>query len=175
MEAEQRRLREVEEELGNGLIQLREKLHKQEVKKQLRENFTKTHISRCLQWRKKFSKQRKSWRWKHIIDMNTCFEKMKVKRISFVLWHSYIYVKEGRMLLIHNIFSNSETCPRQRGGEQKEDWEWGFSFFQFLVQLFVAGGITGDKSCRCGGRGIYLFIIVQFSDCLILVVSIWSK
>ena len=32
MEAEQRRLREVEEELGNGLIQLREKLHKQEVK-----------------------------------------------------------------------------------------------------------------------------------------------
>ena len=62
MEAEQRRLREVEEELGNGLIQLREKIHKQEVKKQLRENFTKTHISRCLQWRKKFSKQRKSWR-----------------------------------------------------------------------------------------------------------------
>ena len=46
MEAEQRRLREVEEELGNGLIQLREKLHKQEVKKLLRENFTKTHISR---------------------------------------------------------------------------------------------------------------------------------
>ena len=46
MEAEQRRLREVEEELGNGLIQLREKIHKQEVKKQLRENFTKTHISR---------------------------------------------------------------------------------------------------------------------------------
>ena len=39
MEAEQRRLREVEEELGNGLIQLREKLHKQEVKKLLRENF----------------------------------------------------------------------------------------------------------------------------------------
>ena len=31
LEAEQRRLREVEEELGNGLIMLREKLHRQEV------------------------------------------------------------------------------------------------------------------------------------------------
>ena len=60
MEAEQRRLREVEEELGNGLIQLREKLHKQEVKKTIERKVYKN--SRCLQWRKKFSKQRKSWR-----------------------------------------------------------------------------------------------------------------
>ena len=28
----------------------------------------------------------------------------------------------------HNISLNSETCPCQRGGEQKEDWEWGFLF-----------------------------------------------
>ena len=41
MEAEQRRLREVEEELGNGLIQLREKLHKQEVKKTIERKFYK--------------------------------------------------------------------------------------------------------------------------------------
>ena len=44
-------------------------------------------------------------------------------------------------------FSNSETCPCQRGGEQKEDWEWGFTLLNPNGQLHI-GWQLNTFSCQ---------------------------
>ena len=151
---------EVEEELGHGLIQLREKLHQQEVKDIFHKKNDKNHfhfhklqmiqlmwprnkiwskkikLCRSLQWRKKFNRPRKSLRlWtiqsNVIITSGILFNQIIGRDILFQAFFN-VFVETNFASLIWTYF-HSETRPCKRGGRQKEDWKWGCRLLQFAL------------------------------------------